>query len=132
MSHRLERIARIVRDVVSDAVATRLSDPRISRLTSVTRVEISADCVYADVFVSVLGADPDTRKTVRGLESARGVVQSMVARRLDLRRCPILRFRIDSGIKKGIEIIAELDRLAEERERRTAAADEGHTEHPPQ
>lgn len=124
MSYRVERVAHVIRDVVSDAITNRLSDPRIHRLTSVTRVEVTPDLMYAAVFVSVMADDSVARRTMSGLHSARGLVQKLVAERLDLRRCPVLRFELDTGIKKGFEIIRELDRLQAERTAQTPPSSE--------
>ena len=99
MSHRMARVAHIVRDVVSDAIANRVSDPRIHRFTSVTRVELTADLRYADVYVSIMGTDAESQTTMTGLTSARGMIQTRLAKRLDIRQCPILRFHLDMGIK---------------------------------
>lgn len=115
MSHRRERVASVIREVISDAITNRLSDPRISRFTSVTRVHVSSDLEYADVAVSVMGDEREARLTMQGLASARGAVQGLLAKRLDMRRCPLVRFELDVGIKKGFEIIRELDRLEAER-----------------
>lgn len=121
MAHRAERMSSVIREVVSDAIANRLSDPRISRFTSVTRVSMTSDMEYADVSVSVMGTDREARRTMEGLTSARGAIQSMLAKQLDVRRCPMLRFELDVGIKKGFEIVQELDRLGAEREAREKA-----------
>ncbi|MFO0973603.1 MAG: 30S ribosome-binding factor RbfA [Phycisphaerae bacterium] len=118
MAYRAERMASIIREVVSDAIANHLSDPRISRFTSVTRVDLSPDLEHADVSVSVMGNEREARTTMRGLASARGAVQTLVAKRLDVRKCPSLRFKLDEGIKKGVAIVQELDRLAAERNAR--------------
>jgi len=124
MSRRAERMSSVIREVVSDAIANRLSDPRISRFTSVTRVAMTADMEYADVAVSVMGTDREARRTMEGLSSARGAIQTMLAKRLDIRRCPLLRFELDVGIKKGFEIVQELDRLGAEREARERRSQE--------
>jgi ribosome-binding factor A len=105
----MARVAHIVRDVVSDAIANRVSDPRIHRFTSVTRVELTADLHYADVHVSVMGTDAESQTTMTGLASARGMIQTRLAKRLDIRQCPILRFHLDLGIKIGIETIRMID-----------------------
>jgi len=46
---RQEKAARGIRDVVSDAIANHLNDPRITGFVSVTRVEVMADMRSADV-----------------------------------------------------------------------------------
>lgn len=104
-SYRPERVANVVRTVVSDAIATKLSDPRIAPLSSVTRVEVSADLEHAKVFVSVMGELAAQRRTIAGLSSAAGVVQRMLGRELRARQCPRLSFHLDESIKKGTETI---------------------------
>jgi ribosome-binding factor A len=120
MRFRPERIASVVQQVVGDAITMRLSDPRISRLASVTRVEVSSDLGYADVYISVMGKDVDARTTLRGLEAAHGKVQGMVADALPIRQVPILRFRLDESLKKGFETIQLIEKSMEEIRQREA------------
>jgi len=119
MSYRSERLSNVVRNVVSDAIANRLWDPRVSHFTSVTRVELSGDLRFADVYVSVMGTDSEARKTMKGLESARGMIQTRLARSVDLRQCPLLRFHLDTGLKTALET----HRLLEEVKGRRPSAD---------
>ena len=112
MAHRIGRLAHFVRDVVSDSIANHVWDPRVCRFTSVTRVELSPDLRYADVYLSVMGTDAESKKTMTGLESARGMIQTRLARRLDIRKCPILRFHLDVGIKVAIETFRQLQEAA--------------------
>jgi ribosome-binding factor A len=114
MSYRLQRVAHIIRDVVSDAIANRVSDPRVHRFTSVTRVEVSTDLRFADVHVSVMGTETESQTTMKGLQSARGMIQTRLAKRLEIRQCPLLRFHLDKGIKIGIETIRTLDEVLAE------------------
>lgn len=99
----------MIRDVVSDCIANRLSDPRIQRFTSVTRVELSPDLRIAAVHVSVMGTAAQARTTMQGLESARGMVQTRLAKQLDLRQCPLIRFVLDEGLKKASDLIRQID-----------------------
>ena len=108
-SYRPERVASVVRSVVSDAIAGRLSDPRIAPLSSVTRVEVSADLEHAKVFVSVMGPAGAQRRTLAGLQSARSYVQRLVARELSIRQCPHLTFHLDHSIRRAAEIIRLID-----------------------
>ncbi len=111
MSRRKDRLSHVIRDVVSDAIANRVSDPRISSLTSVTRVEMSPDLKIADVHVSVMGEDADARTTLRGLTSARGMIQTRLARKLNIRQCPMIRFRLDAAFKGELETLRQIEAL---------------------
>ena len=111
MSYRSQRLAALVQRIVGDAIVNRLADPRISPLTSVTRVEVSPDLLRATAFISVMGTEAEARTTMAGLESARGLVQTRLARQLDIRQCPELRFSLDRGFKVGLQTLSELDRV---------------------
>ena len=54
-SFRPERVGHLIREVVSEAISNRLNDPRVEPLSSVTRVEVTADMEHAKVWVSVMG-----------------------------------------------------------------------------
>ncbi len=111
MSYRSQRLAALVQRIVGDAIVNRLADPRISCLTSVTRVEVSPDLLRVTAFISVIGTEAQARTTMAGLESARGLVQTRLARQLDIRQCPELRFSLDRGFKVGLQTLSELDRV---------------------
>lgn len=104
-SHRPERVAHVIRHVVSDAIASKLSDPRIAPFSSVTRIEMSPDLESARVYVSVMGELPVQRRTIAGLRSAAGAIQRMLAGELTMRHCPRLTFELDESLKKGAETI---------------------------
>jgi len=126
MSHRLERLGSLVRQIVSEAIMTRVSDPRVSRFTTITRVDVSADLSFADVYISTLGDAGAQRTSLRGLQSARGLIQSIVARELATRTCPTLRFHEDDSIKRGIETIRAIEQLAAERPPGESRAEDGN------
>ncbi|MEE9296879.1 MAG: 30S ribosome-binding factor RbfA [Phycisphaerae bacterium] len=102
-SHRVERMASIVRTIVADAIRNKLNDPRIAPLSSVTRVEMSGDLQVAKVFVSVPGSDAVRRRTLAGLTHARGHIQRIVAHSLSVRQCPEIRLKLDDSLKLAAE-----------------------------
>lgn len=114
MSRRTERVGSTIRRVISRGIATKLSDPRISPFASITRVEVSGDLMHAAIYISVMGDDAEERKTMAGLEHARGFLQSMLARELTIRHCPQLRFVADKGMRKQVETLELLDQISEE------------------
>jgi len=113
-SFRPERVAHVVRSVVSEAITCRLSDPRIETMSSVTRVEVSPDLEHAKVYISVMGGPSVQRRTLAGLQSARGFVQRMLAQELATRVCPQITFQLDESIKKGFETLQLIERVMAE------------------
>lgn len=122
-SFRPERVAQVIREVVSEAIASKLNDPRIEPLSSVTRVEVSGDLEHAKVWVSVMGAAAAGRRTLAGLQAAAGYVQRLVAAELSLRVTPHLSFHLDESLKKAAETIRLIDESMAEIRRREAAAE---------
>jgi ribosome-binding factor A len=132
-SYRPAKMASLVRDIVSDAIAHRLNDPRISPLTSVTRVEISGDLQIAKVFVSVIGSETDLRKTMHGLTHASKHVQRLLGDHLHTRHCPEVRFLPDASVKgtaRTVQLIEESVKADEERHARSAPPESGPPEEP--
>jgi ribosome-binding factor A len=99
-----------VRKVLSEALPA-LKDPRIGFVT-VTGVRTTTDLSQATVFVSVLGTEQEQARTLEGLQSAHGVLQSQVARELGTRRTPVLTFEYDPAIERGVRLTKLIDDLA--------------------
>ena len=89
--------------MVSMAILADLKDPRVRDVT-VTGVEVSPDLRYAKVLVSVMGDETRQNLSMQGLKSAAGYLQTKVARRIDTRYTPKLRFVLDMGVKRSLEI----------------------------
>ena len=98
--YRKERVASLVHEIVSEAILRRINDPRVSPLTTVTRVQISGDLTIATVYLSILDDPAVERRTITALRHAGGFIQRMVAKGLDMRQCPELRFEVDEHLKK--------------------------------
>lgn len=85
------------------AILTEVRDPRVRDVT-VTGVQMDADMRGALVRVSVMGDETRERLALRGLTNAAGFLQSRIADRIETRYTPRLRFEIDGGVKKSIEL----------------------------
>src|ERR1700736_5453727 len=102
-THRLARVAEVVREVAAETILFELQDPRVKGVT-VTRTEVSADLQHAKVFVSVMGSPKEQELCMHGLRHAAGFVQSKLGARLKTRFTPVIRFVLDEGVKKSIEV----------------------------
>jgi len=128
-TRRQEKIARIVKEVVSDAIANHLNDPRIEGFVSITRVEMTTDLRTANVYLSIFSRDPisqkdgkvgtgkieaDRNKTFTAITHAKSRIQSLLARRLQSKFCPVLRFHTDEKFKKTLETMKLIDQVIDE------------------
>jgi ribosome-binding factor A len=100
---RIRRVNEAVREVLSEAIATELKDPRVGFVT-VTAVDTSPDLRHARVFVSVLGDDRQREDSLAGLSSSHGYLQGRVAARLRLKHTPTLAFEYDPSAERVMRI----------------------------
>jgi len=110
----MRRVDEAVRQVLSDAVAQDLQDPRIGFVT-MTSVKTSPDLRHARVYVSVLGDDTERAATLAGLQSAHGALQRRLARELRMKRTPTLEFLYDETTDRAMHLEEILRREAQER-----------------
>ena len=133
-SRRLLKAAEAIREVVSMSILTELRDPRIRDVT-VTHVEVSSDMRYATVHVSVMGSESRQQLSLRGLEHAVGFLQQQLARRIETRYTPRLRFVLDKGVKNSLAVTRILGELfpggPSEQPQTAAEADEAVSLDPP-
>ena len=104
----MRRINEALREVIADAIATELQDPRIGFVTVIS-VETSPDLRSARVFVSVLGSPEERDATLQGLSSSHGVLQASIARQMRLKRTPTLSFEYDETVERAARVSRLLD-----------------------
>ncbi len=99
-SGRMRRVDEAMREVLADAIAQDLKDPRIGFVT-VTAVDTSPDLRHATVWVSVLGDQSQRKLTLAGLASAHGLLQRAVGAQLRLKNTPQLEFVYDDTAERA-------------------------------
>ncbi len=96
MSRRTDRIARSIQVHLADLINYRLSDPRIDRMVTISRVEVSPDLSLARVRITALdAADAQMRTLLGALQHASGRLRALLGERMDLRAVPRLDFAVD-------------------------------------
>ena len=104
MSVRKERVADEIRDVLGRAfTGDEMRDPRVSSVT-ITSVKISPDLQVATVYFRLMDQDASQEEAKEGLERAAGFLRSKLAKQVELRRVPNLRFFFDESIERGSRI----------------------------
>jgi len=111
-SDRMRRVDEAVRQVLTDAVAQDLQDPRIGFVT-MTSVKTTSDLRHARVYVSVLGDESQRAATLAGLQSAHGALQRRLAQELRLKRTPTLEFVYDDTTDRAMRLEALIEQVIE-------------------
>jgi len=124
-TRRQEKVARLVKEVVSEAIISHLSDPRITGIVSVTRVVVTADMRTADVYLSIFGtSDSEKERTFEAITHARTRIQSLLAAEIQSKFCPSLRFHKDEQCQKMLETMRLIDQVASEHRDEGRGSDE--------
>ena len=113
------RINQEVLKELSVIISREVKDPRIDPLATVTNVIVAPDLKTAKVFVSVMGDEENKKNTIAGLKSAAPYIRSCLAKTVNLRNTPELKFMLDDSIEYGIhmtELINSLDIAPEDEE----------------
>ena len=102
MSRRTERIGEQIRAELARLLREKTTDPRIG-LVTLTHVDVSPDLSSARVYWSTVDSkdSEDLSTAEEGLESAAGFLRHRLARILELKRVPELRFHYDSALTHG-------------------------------
>lgn len=110
MSQRLNRINELMKREISVVVQKDFEFK--DALVTVNDVEVTQDLREAKVFVSILGGHKDA--VLDKLNQKRGLVQSRINKRITLRCTPVLTFKSDDSVQRGVKIVnllEEVDKL---------------------
>ena len=86
-----------------------IKDPRISPMTTVVAVEVAPDLKTAKAYISVLGDEEAQKNTLAGLKSAEGYIRRELARSVNLRNTPEIKFVVDQSIEYGVKMSKLID-----------------------
>lgn len=114
-TRRQRQVANLIQEEISDIITRKVRDPRVVGVT-ITRVSVTPDLGYADIYFSKLGDDEERKAAQTGLDAASGFLRRELAPRLDLRFVPELRFHQDRSWEQASRIDALLEQIASERE----------------
>nr|WP_024838508.1 30S ribosome-binding factor RbfA [Clostridium sp. 12(A)] len=104
------RINMEVQREISQIIRLEIKDPRIHPMTTVVAVEVTPDLKFCKAYISILGDEEAGKATIEGLRSAEGYIRRELARRVNLRNTPEIKFILDQSIEYGVN----MSRLIEE------------------
>lgn len=108
------RINNEVQRELSRIIQGEIKDPRIHPMTSVVSVEVAPDLKSAKAYISVLGDEKAQEDTMEGLRSAEGYVRRALAKSINLRNTPEIRFILDQSIAYGVAMSKLIDTVNQE------------------
>ncbi len=108
------RINTEVQRELSNIIRGGLKDPRVASWTSVVAAEVAPDLKTCKAYISVLGDEKAQADTLDGLNSAVGFVRRELARTLNMRNTPEIRFILDQSIEYGVNMSKKIDEVTKD------------------
>lgn len=106
------RINAEVQHELANLIRGGIKDPRIHSMTSVTAVEVAPDLKTCRAYISVLGDREAKRNTLEGLKNAEGYIRRQLAKTINLRNTPEIRFILDESIEYGVAMSKLIDEVS--------------------
>ena len=109
-SQRMLRVAELIRHTMAELlVRSAIGDPVLeSQVITVPEVRMSPDLKLATIFVMPLG-DNSIADVLAALDRHKKYLRGQIARRIDLRFAPDIRFKADPSFDYGAKIDALLE-----------------------
>ena len=108
------RINEEVYRELANIIRGEIKDPRISPLTSVVACEVAPDLKTCKAYISVLGDEEVQKGTLEGLKSAAPYIRSQLAKSVNLRNTPEIRFILDQSIEYGVNMSKLIDEVTKD------------------
>lgn len=91
---RARRIARRIQEELSEILIFEATDPRLAGAL-ITDVSVDRELAFASIYFSALEGEERAAEILEGFQSAAGFIRSLLAKRINLRSFPQLRFNWD-------------------------------------
>lgn len=106
------RVNAEVQRELAEIIRGGIKDPRIYPMTSVTAVEVAPDLKTCKAYISVLGDAQAKKDTLAGLRSAESYIRRQLAKTVNLRNTPEIRFILDESIEYGVTMSKLIDEVS--------------------
>ena len=106
------RVNAEVHKELAEIIRNGIKDPRIQPMTSVTAVEVAPDLKTCKAYISVLGDAEAKKDTLAGLRSAESYTRRQLAKTVNLRNTPEIRFILDESIEYGVTMSKLIDEVS--------------------
>lgn len=108
------RVNAEVQKELSNILREGIKDPRVAPMTSVVSVEVAPDLKTCKAYISVLGDENAQTDTIKGLQSAEGYIRRELARNLNMRNTPEVKFVLDQSIAYGVAMSKKIDEVTKD------------------
>lgn len=115
---RINRLNSLLKEVISDVIRKEIKNPNLSRLITVTKVDIAKDLRQAKVYISVIGEKKNKEEALSILQSASGFISVCASKQVVMRYFPKLSFLLDESLDAHMHVEKLIGQIKSERETR--------------
>lgn len=120
---RTDRLNQLVHRELAFIIQNEMKDPRIGMVT-ISAVEITKDLSYAKVYVTILGDETLIKTSLNLLNKAAGFIRTQLAKSIQLRKFPELRFVYDQSVVNGAYLSDLIEHAIEKDQQNSKSDDE--------
>jgi ribosome-binding factor A len=111
MNHRLLRVRELIRRELGTIFEKSFSFS--GSLVTIHDVEVTPDLKQCFVYVGVIGKGMTSEEVIKKLTEKRGAIQRDLFKRVVLKNSPVLTFRADESIERGVRVLNIIESLPE-------------------
>jgi ribosome-binding factor A len=104
LSKRSGQLEKSLKREVNNIIYRKINDPRIKFVT-ITRIKVSSDLRYADIFVTIFNDEDKQKKALKGLKNATKFIRGELGKDLKLRYVPNIKFKIDEDLEHQYKLL---------------------------
>ncbi len=122
---RQAKVGEMMKRELAEILLREMRDPRLA-LVSVTEVDVARDFSVAKVFISAIGTPEEKAEAIKALQGASGFLRGLLGKVMELRTVPVLVFRMDTGIERGVrmfDLLREESKAIEQNEKDSSEYD---------
>jgi ribosome-binding factor A len=121
---RKDRVSDALQRELAELIREEVRDPRLG-MVNVTAVEANRDLAHAKVYVTFVGisSEEDGNQATEVLNGAAGFLRSRIAKRMQMRTSPKLRFIYDRSGTRGQDLSALIEHAVHSDKMRQAESD---------
>jgi len=104
LSKRSGQLEKSLKREINNIIYRKINDPRIKFVT-ITRIKVSSDLKYADIFVTIFNDEAQQKKALKGLKNATKFIRGELGKDLKLRYVPNIKFKIDEDLERQYKLL---------------------------
>ncbi|MBR5250693.1 MAG: 30S ribosome-binding factor RbfA [Clostridia bacterium] len=116
VNNRIGKVNAELQKNIYEILVTKVKDPRLTEMFTITQVSVDKELTVAKVFVSIFSTDPQKSKnTFEAIQNSTNFVRSNLFKMMRMRTIPQITFYLDEVGDYGQKIDEILDSLAKNR-----------------